>query len=166
MLPRGQRALVDTNVIIESHRTKIWNALAGYFALETVEMCCTESATGDKSDPDYVPVDTEHLRQNAAVHPVSERMIVSAALRASGLTRLDDGEKELLAFAATEEPAKIVISSPDFRAMEVAEKLGLLDCFVSLEELAEIVGTHPMLKSWYSKGWLTSTRTAIKLECL
>jgi hypothetical protein len=157
---------VDTNVIIESHRTGIWNTLARYFALETVEMCCAEAGTGDKKDRDYVPVDTDRVRQGAAVHTVTQLMIVSAGLRARGLTRLDDGEKELLAFAAAQEAARIVISSPDLRAMEVAEKLGLLDRFVSLEELAEIVGTHPVLKSWYRKGWLTSRRTAIKLESL
>jgi hypothetical protein len=129
-------------------------------------MCCTEAGSGPKNDPDYVPVDTEHLRETATVHPATPAMIAQAALRASGLTGLDAGEKELLAFAATQDTAKIVISSPDFRPMKVAEKLGLLDRYISLEELADIVGLHPKLKSWYSKGWLTTKRTDIKMDSL
>ena len=34
--------LVDTNVIIEAHRTGAWRALAGGYVLETVEDCVTE----------------------------------------------------------------------------------------------------------------------------
>ena len=38
--------LVDTNVILEAHRTGSWRALAGGYAVETVEDCVTEPQTG------------------------------------------------------------------------------------------------------------------------
>ena len=42
----GAVVLVDTNVIIEAHRTGTWAALAGAYAVETVEDCVTETQTG------------------------------------------------------------------------------------------------------------------------
>ena len=38
--------LVDTNAIIEAHRTKSWRALTGGYAVETVEDCIMETQTG------------------------------------------------------------------------------------------------------------------------
>ena len=38
--------LVDTNTIIESHRTGSWQALVGGYRVETVELCVMETQTG------------------------------------------------------------------------------------------------------------------------
>ena len=38
--------LVDTNVILEDHRTGSWRALTGGYDVETVEDCVTETQTG------------------------------------------------------------------------------------------------------------------------
>ncbi len=38
--------LVDTNVILEAHRTGTWRALTGGYRVETVEECVTETQTG------------------------------------------------------------------------------------------------------------------------
>src|SRR3954454_22007312 len=38
--------LVDTNVILECWRVDAWRALAGGYAVETVEDCVTETQTG------------------------------------------------------------------------------------------------------------------------
>jgi acetoin utilization deacetylase AcuC-like enzyme len=38
--------LVDTNVILESHRIRAWASLAGGYRVETVEDCVTETQTG------------------------------------------------------------------------------------------------------------------------
>ena len=38
--------LVDTMVIIESHRVGAWKALAGGYRVGTVEDCVTETQTG------------------------------------------------------------------------------------------------------------------------
>ncbi len=43
---RGTPVLVDTNVIIESHRVGVWKALAGGYRVETVEDRVTETQTG------------------------------------------------------------------------------------------------------------------------
>ena len=38
--------LVDTNVILEAHRTGSWRALTGGYAVETAEDCVTKTQTG------------------------------------------------------------------------------------------------------------------------
>ena len=43
---RGTPVLVDTMVIIESHRVGAWKALAGGYRVGTVEDCVTETQRG------------------------------------------------------------------------------------------------------------------------
>ena len=38
--------LVDTNVVIESHRVAAWRALTGGYRVETVEDCVAETQIG------------------------------------------------------------------------------------------------------------------------
>jgi hypothetical protein len=38
--------LVDTNVVIESHRVAAWRALTGGYRVETVEECVAETQIG------------------------------------------------------------------------------------------------------------------------
>jgi hypothetical protein len=38
--------LVDTNVILEAHRSGSWRALTGGYGVETVEDCVNETQTG------------------------------------------------------------------------------------------------------------------------
>lgn len=165
MLHRGQRVLVETNVIIEAHRTGCWNALVGYFSVETTDMCCTEAASGNPHEPGYVPVDTERLRKAVKIHQVTPPQMAQAALRAAGMSRNDDGERELLAFAAAE-AAPVVLSCSDRRAVIVGRELGLLDRFISLEELAEAVGARCHFKTHYTKKWLSQLRTDLELDNL
>ena len=42
---RGAPVLVDTNVIIEAHRTQTWRALVGGHGVKTVGDCVTETQT-------------------------------------------------------------------------------------------------------------------------
>ena len=47
---------VDTNVILEAHRTGFWRALTGGYAVETVEDCVTETQTGfQRRRPEHPP---------------------------------------------------------------------------------------------------------------
>jgi hypothetical protein len=48
---------VDTNVIIEAHRTGCWKALAASYDIHTVEAVREESLRRPKGDIDYIPID-------------------------------------------------------------------------------------------------------------
>ena len=66
--------LVDTNTIIEAHRTRAWAALAGGWRMETVEGCVTETQTGFQRRRPETSVAADDLRASlAAVHAVTDR---------------------------------------------------------------------------------------------
>ena len=44
--PHNLMYLMDTNVIIEAHRTDSWRALTGGYRVESVEKCVIETQTG------------------------------------------------------------------------------------------------------------------------
>ena len=89
--------LVDTNVILEAHRTGSWRALTGGYAVETVEDCVTETRTGFQRRRPERRIDQAELRERlAAVHAVGDLERAGLAIRA-GEIALDRGESSLWA---------------------------------------------------------------------
>ena len=73
---RAMSVLVDTNVIIESHRTGAWRALVGGHRVETVEDCMTETQTGFQLRRQEQAIAVSELRASvAAVHAVDNRAL-------------------------------------------------------------------------------------------
>lgn len=93
--------LVDTNVILESHRIGAWAALAGGYTVETVEDCVTETQTGFQRRRPEQQIDAKELRASlAAVHVVEDRELAAVAISAPDIA-LDLGERSLWAHALT-----------------------------------------------------------------
>ena len=87
--------LVDTNVIVECHRTRSWRALAGGYTVETVEDCVTETQTGFQQRRPEQQIDVVELRGSLrAVHCVGDRQRAQLGLRVSDIA-LDRGEASL-----------------------------------------------------------------------
>ena len=77
---------VDTNVILEAHRTGSWRALTGGYAVETVEDCVTETQTGFQCHQPEHQLDQAELRDRlAGVHAVGEQERAVPAIRAGEL---------------------------------------------------------------------------------
>ena len=96
---RESPVLVDTNTIIEAHRTRSWRALARGWRVETVEACVTETQTGFQLRRENEAIAAAELRDSlAAVHSVSLRERAELALR-KGNIALDEGEDALWAHA-------------------------------------------------------------------
>ena len=90
---------MDTNVIIEAHRTQAWRALAGGYGVETVEDCVTETQTGFQRRRSEQAIDSGQLRELLAkVHAVSDLDRAELAVRVEGIA-LDLGESWLWADA-------------------------------------------------------------------
>ena len=160
---RGQIVLVDTNVIIEAHRTKCWSSIAGWFRIETVGKCVEEAGTGGLHDPGYVTVDIAALRAAVTVHSDDALRVAAAALRYPDLGGLDAGERELLAFAAQYD-ADWRAASPDKACLRVAYEMGLPDRFISLEEMVRAAGADARSqKRQYTEKWLRRLRTQLLL---
>ena len=84
--------LVDTNTIIEAHRTGTWPALSGGYRIETVEECVTETQTGFQRRRREETIVAKELRASmASVHAVGDRERAELAVRVPDIW-LDEGE--------------------------------------------------------------------------
>ena len=149
MIKRGGKVYLDTNAIVESHRTRCWKALAHEFDLHTVAFCKREALAGKKGRPGYVEVDEETLREKITVHDVAQRDVVRFSLKIDGqVFDVDGGERELLAHALLDPDAWFLCGS-DNASMHALNFLNLLDRAVSLETMCtvgKIQTTHPFKK--------------------
>ena len=161
MASAPKHVLVDTNVIIEAHRTRCWRALVGHYQMDTVAKCLEECETGNRRR-NTVVIDTALLKQELQPKAVTPAMILSLEQRIGGRVDLDPGEKELLAYAITLQDCWVV-TSPDKAAVRAGHFLGVMDQFVSLEELATSAGERPAMKEQYTNRWLSSFKTQVLL---
>ena len=168
-----QRVLLDSCVIIEAQRTKVWNALRSYFDIETVECCVVECCTGDQFDPRRVPMDSATLRSElAAVHQVDEFMLAALHIDHLGLPALDPGEEHLLAWlhANPGQALITVLSTADRAAIRGSHVMNLLDQLWSLEGLAKqaSVGRNQLgkLQSHFLESWLSQLRMQLRTGVL
>lgn len=151
---RESPVLVDTNTIIEAHRTRSWRALARGWRVETVEACVTETQTGFQLRRENEAIAAAELRDSlAAVHSVSLRERAELALR-KGNIALDEGEDALWAHALGRS-GTWVLCGPDRASLRCGVRLGYRERLVSLEELLKRVGHRPseQLKPAYTKKW-------------
>jgi hypothetical protein len=161
-----QRVLVDTNVIIEAHRTGCWNTIAGYFALETVEKVIEETQTGAQNRAPETLIDATKLRASMIhVEDVTNGMRAQFH-QAFPQALLDPGERDLLVYAGTLAVGEAwLLNSPDMAAMRHAHSRGWLDRLVSLEALnGHLSGKlGATMRDNYSEQWLSVRRTRLIL---
>lgn len=160
---RGQAVLIDTNVIIETFRVNGWKALASGFGIHTVETCCGEARWGNPRQPGYVPVDVALLRSSTTINTVSALERATLDTRLNDPSALDPGERDLLAHLLSY-PNTYAVCSPDKACLRAGNELGLLDRFVTLEDLFSVIGQHPTLRQSYTSQWMRLFRTRLVLE--
>ena len=151
---RQSPVLVDTNVIIEAHRTRSWRALSRGWRVETVEACVAETQTGFQSRRKEETIDVAELRDSlAAIHPVSVHERAELALR-KGSIALDEGEDALWAHALGRGDSWL-LCGPDRASLRCGLRLGHRERLVSLEDLLLRVGHRPSteLRPAYTKIW-------------
>lgn len=148
-------ALVDTNVILESHRVGSWRALTGGYRVETVEDCVTETQTGFQRRRPEQRIHAGELRASlAAVHSVGDRERAELAIRAHGII-LNRGEASLWGHALHRDDAW-VLCGPDKASLRFGVRMGFRERLVSLERLLDDVGYRPRgaLRTAYTRRWL------------
>ena len=147
--------LVDTNVILECHRTGSWRALSSGYDVETVEDCVTETQTGFQRRRPETHINESALRTSLkAIHAVVDAQRVVVAAQAVGIA-LDAGELDLWAHALARHDSW-VLCGPDFASMRFGVRLGLKDRLIALETLLAAVGysTSSKLRDAYTSKWL------------
>jgi hypothetical protein len=163
---RGDIVLVDTNIIIEAVRTQCWNALTGYFTVETVEKCREESLAGHGRRPGYVVVPAAALEQRVTIHRTTDMETVELAVRDPESNNLDLGERYLWAHALKRHDNWFACCA-DQAAVLAAIRLGWRDRLVSLEALADgagAKGASRQLKEHFRTARLSAWRTAALLQ--
>jgi predicted nucleic acid-binding protein len=148
--------LVDTNVIIECHRTGSWRALAGGFSVETVTDCVAETQTGAQRRRPEQRIDEAGLRESlAAVHDVDKAQQAATFTREASVAMLDAGERALWAHALGRRDAWL-LCGPDKASLRVGVRLGCRERLIALETLLDRVGQRPRtaLKEHYTSRWL------------
>lgn len=146
--------LVDTNVILEAHRTGSWRALAGGYPVETVEDCVDETQTGFQFRRSELRIDAGELRDSLkTVHPVGNRERAGLAVRVTDIM-LDRGEASLWAHALSRTDAW-VLCGPDKASLRCGVRLGFRERLVSLEELLDDAGyrSRTTLRPAYTRRW-------------
>ena len=150
--------LVDTNVILEAHRTRSWRALTGGYRVETVEDCIAETQTGFQRRRPELQIDATELRGSLkTVHPVGDRERADLAVRISGI-ELDKGEASLWSHALTRSDAW-VLCGPDKASLRCGVRLGFRERLASLEGLLDDAGhrSRSALRPAYTMRWLKRT---------
>ena len=146
--------LVDTNVILEAHRTGSWRALAGGYRVETVEDCVIETQTGFQRRHPERQIDEKVLRASlGAVYSVGNRERAELAVRIHDIV-LDLGEASLWAHALSRTDAW-VLCGPDKASLRCGVRLGFREQLVSLEGLLGDAGhrTRTTLHAAYTSRW-------------
>ena len=151
----GVTVLVDTNVVIEAHRTGTWSALVGAYVIETVEDCVAETQTGYQSRRRDHWIELGDLQASlGAVHEVTDRERAELAVRVGGIA-LDRGEESLWAHALAR-TGSWFLCGPDRASLRAGVRLRLRDRLVSMEELLDRAGHRPRrgLRPAYTRAWM------------
>lgn len=167
-IKREDIIFLDTNVIIESERVGVLKVLTGHFTnLTTVTKCVEELDDGDKSDPDYVKVDTEYIKEKMSPENVTQKEIIDLMFKLNHEIALDAGEQQLLAHIYSKQIKIFFICSPDKACIKASDKLGFIDNVISLEDLTDVAGLKKIdLKYQFTKKWLSKFKTDLLLDSL
>ncbi len=162
----GQIVLVDTNVIIEAHRTGCWKRLAGYFSIHTVEKVVEETQTGYQNrDPEQTISEAALRKACKHIAKISDTQRVQFQIDHPQAV-LDPGERDLIIHAGTLVGAEVwLLNSPDMAAVRHAHGRGWIDRLVSLEAMNAHLKLKPKaaLRENYSERWLSTKRTNLAL---
>ena len=161
----GAVILVDTNIIIELHRTGSWPALTGAYRVVTVEDCVTETQTGyQRRSPERLIHLNELKTSLSELGNVNEQDRTRLRVQISNL-HLDRGEESLWAHALARS-GKWFLCSPDKSSLRAGVRLQKRDHLVSTEELLERAGHRPLkrLRSQFTKQWMYQQTIEILLD--
>jgi hypothetical protein len=154
---RGDRILLDTNVILAAHRQGCWAAMAGAYRLITVEKVIEETQTGQQQRRPEQNIDKADLRASFThVASVTREQLAEIDIEFPD-HGLDPGEHHLVAHAATLGVGDAwLINSPDKGTIRFCSRSQWLDRLISLEAMAERLGMRiaDQLPTNFSESWL------------
>ena len=161
----NQIVLVDTNVILEAHRTGCWAPISQYFDLHTVDKVIEETQTGFQNRSNEQTIDEVALRASFSnIASINNGQRAEFNLAHNHPT-LDDGERDLLVYAESLPNTVWFLNSPDMAAVRFVHGRGWIDRLVSLEVMASHLKARlgEDLRGNYTERWLSGKRTSLIL---
>jgi len=154
--------LLDNCAISACCEVGAWNALCGYFDLETVEQVASEAATGASHRE---IIDPTEFRSQVTVHNVSRKARLEKQAEFAELANLDDGERDLWVHAL-DRTGSWILCGPDTASIRFGVRAGHGDKLISLEELCRRMGYTPKktLKSHQTSVWLRARISEFSTE--
>ena len=154
--------LLDNCAISACFEAGAWNALCGYFQLETVEEVASEAATGAAN---RAIIDPAEFRSKVKVHEVSRKARLDKQSEYADLSRLDDGERDLWVHAL-DRTGSWILCGPDTASIRFGVRAGHADKLISLEELLKKMGytIKKPLKGHQTAAWLRARVSEFTME--
>ncbi|MFT4926823.1 MAG: hypothetical protein ACI8WB_002922 [Phenylobacterium sp.] len=155
--------ILDTNVIIEAHRTGGLSAICGGFSIHCVEKVIEETQTGHQKRKPEFNINENLLRDKfTCIVTIDEDDVEDAMEDLEGFETIHAGEQHLISYIANsmiQNDNVWFVSSPDSAAMKVMVKAGWKDNIVSLEKAYNIIRFRPQkpLEDHFKTKW-TSER--------
>ena len=161
----NQIVLVDTNVILEAHRTGCWAPISQYFDLHTVDKVIEETQTGFQNRSIEQTIDEAALRASFSNIATINNVQRATFNLAHNHPTLDDGEGDLLVYAVSLPNTVWFLNSPDMAAVRFVHGRGWIDRLVSLEVMASHLKARlgADLRNNYTERWLSGKRTNLIL---
>jgi hypothetical protein len=157
--------LVDTVAIKGAHESGCWNALRKAYALHTVKKCLEEATRPNRRGQRLVARGETELTGEIKLGEVTDLMRATVLLRVGHRLDLDEGERDLLAYALSLNPHVWWLCGPDNGTVNALNSLGLLDRMISLEAAARGAGHHTRgLPRHYTDAWIAERRTRFLLD--
>lgn len=166
-LQRGQRVLVDTNVIIAAHDSGCLPQLLDGFRVCTVEEVIVETQRGRQRRRPERNIDEAWLRQRLElIGAVTDEQRIEFTLTHQSVG-LDEGERDLLIWATTIEDAWL-LNSPDMAVLRFAHQVNWLDRLVSVDAMCRVLNARltQNLPENFRDDWLVRKRTEFRLGIL
>ena len=157
--------LVDTNVLIETHRTELWNALSGAYNIETTEACVMETQTGFQNRSTTNQISEKALRARLSFVQSTDMSQQTELLAKLDELVLDLGELSLWAHALTQSD-NWILCGPNWASIRSGIRLGHRERIVSLEKLLIDAGLKGRLslRNAYTTKRLSQTISELTLE--
>lgn len=170
MIKSGDIVLIDTNVILESHRLSCWGHLVQEFELHTVTKVLEETQNGYCNRSTQI-INYGTLRNSFHhVYDVTQVDLLTCDMTYPNakIMTLDPGERDLITYAMSLGKDCWLLCSPDKAAMRTTHALGCLDSVVSLETMLSVTSLQlrSKLRDNYTENWNSRTKTSIKLGAL
>lgn len=160
------RILIDTNAILEAHRTNTWKCITRDWSIETCETCIEESLRRPMKQS-YIPVSGESLREGIRTrHDVNDLERTQLALDYPNSAVLDKGERDLMTLLLSKKDT-FSICSPDKTAMRFAIEVGLGERLICFESLLKKCGKPAFtLREQYTLDWHSRRMSQLRLGLL